>query len=224
MKKPFILTLMLLFTSFTIFAFETSYVINAYKYTNESITLNVYDTLSGSLTNLGEVAENKSNELDITNYVDALITPGSSTTINNPVSNSVFSIIVIGVESMTETDTTARSYSVTVNLGPMTNENDGTILPIYYELFNQKSEFTGSGSNVATPLGTITNSNGTVSSSSTDIDIVLPWTVQRTSDKAPTTVIWETRCAIAAAISQDSYDNASTGNYYADVTVTLEVN
>lgn len=221
MRKNMIIFICILFLSFNSYATETKYVISAYKFTEESIAMNVYDNLSGSLYNLGTSESEKSESLDITKYLTPLLYTGSDK-IADPISQSVFTVFVVGTESINNTE--ARSYSVSISLSPFIHDANSSIIPVYYEVVNTGTEYLGSADS---PVSISPASGGTsaaTANSSTPVELGYAWSVQRTADSAPNVIAWEAKCSIAAAISSADYDSADIGAYSANVTITLEVN
>lgn len=219
MKKNIFIFICMLFLSINLYAIDTTYEISAYKFTTENITMNVYDNLSGSLQNLGNSTPEKVEEIDITAYIKPLLYSGS-TKISDVVSQSVFSIYVAGTERLNNTK--ARTYTVNVSITPFIHDESAKIIPVYYELGNIAIEYLGTGTNVSVSEVSSGTKTATANSSS-PVSLGHSWSVQRTNNSAPNTITWESKCSVAAGISNTDYDNADTGAYTANVTITLEV-
>lgn len=199
-------------------SYETNFEISAYKFTEESINMNVYDTLSGSLKNLGSSSSDKINDLDITDYISALLYDDEAAVNNNR--NSAFGIIVIGNEHIATTE--ARSYTLSLSLSSMKNIDDQDIaLPIYYVLGNNEVTHTGSSGDIVTTTS-VKGAPG-IADGSTPLNLSHTWTIKRASSNAPNNVSWESRCIVAIAISREDYSEVPIGSYSADIVVTLEV-
>lgn len=219
MKKLFILFIIIAIPLYA--STMTTYEINAYKFTESTLSMNVYSTLSGSLDALGNSTAEKTSAIDLSSYAQELM--HSEYEIQDFNQHQLFSALVIGKLSLNSSDTNTYSYSLLFSLGAFINDDDSSgIIPVHYEIGNYDMTHTA-GEKISTSETTGYPQSITVSST-TPQSLSFSWTLQRSEESASISIPFEARCGVAALINNNDYDAAPIGSYTATVTVTLEVN
>ena len=219
MKKVIITLLVLLATSFSLFAVTSdtaSFMIRAYKVGSsdtEYIEMEVYDALTGTLQNVE--AESTVYLTPYTNNLKVTSTSFSSSSLEPYDEHVIFSFRVSGNNK--------GSFTCNVKISPLTKESDeDEIIKAYYELRDTTCVFTTNykttgknGGKTKRAAGAITamtvsDSDGTLSSS---------WSVNTSSLENG-----RFQGSVGMAIMAADYSAAANGVYKANVTVNVVVN
>ena len=224
MKKVIITLLVLLATSFSLFAVtettnEATLNIKAYKignYNTKYITLSVFDALVGDLDTI-----KKKDTIDLTSYTKDLLNPykedDSPYSVEPYADHVIFSLRISGNSSTPE-----GGLKCTVVITPLQKtENNSVISTIdtYYEMRDVSCVFTSNyktttDTNGRTKLTIGKTSGYPKETSNLTMDFTMKINVGNVAFEN-----WRTLASIGVSIGNESYDAAKTGIYYATVTI-----
>ncbi len=229
MKKGIIVLLLIASLVFSLSATDRSEAtlkINAYKTgsgsTEEQLILKVYDSVTGSLTTLGN-----NDKIDIDDY---LSTTDTSNKLLGEVSTSSTGrlLFVTHVEgNMT------GSFTIKVVMSPLAYRDNGKFdldkrIPFYFHPMNVLCYFKNAGAKTNgtyTIAGNTTSTTGAIVNTTDNGSISFNWKVSNTGgDKLISDDVWVYRGGVGMVISKDDYAKSPNGKYASTVTVTLEAN
>ena len=220
MKKVIITLLVLLATSFSLFAVTSdtaSFMVRAYKvgtHDDSYLNMGVYDALTGTL----QTVDSSYNEIDLTPYTNNIRSNsiGTSSSVERYDRHVIFSFRVSGNYN--------GSFKCTVDIGAFELQTDKTkTITAYYEMRDVSCVFLTNYSTTITQGGKTQidakTENVTVPSSGTITPISVTWTVKELTELEN----WRLQGSVGMAIEKDKYSSAANGVYKASVTITLEV-
>ena len=223
MKKVIITLLVLLATSFSLFAVTSdtaSFMIRAYKVGSsdtEYIEMEVYDALTGTLQNVE--AESTVYLTPYTNNLKVTSTSFSSSSLEPYDEHVIFSFRVSGNNK--------GSFTCNVTISPLTKEktlatDEDEIIKAYYELRDTTCVFTTNYKTTGNNGGTTTLAAGAITAmtvSDSDGTLSSSWSVNTSSLEN-----WRFQGSVGMAIMAADYSAAANGVYKANVTVNMVVN
>ena len=220
MKKISIVLLILLFSTFAVFAVTTdtaTFTVRAYKVGEQTVSyinMGVYDALTGTL----QTVDSSYNEIDLTPYTNNIRSNsiGTSSSVEPYDRHVIFSFRVSGNYN--------GSFKCTVDIGAFELQTDKTkTITAYYEMRDVSCVFLTNYSTTITKGGKTQidakTENVTVPSSGTITPISVTWTVKELTELEN----WRLQGSVGMAIEKDKYSSAANGVYKASVTITLEV-
>ena len=220
MKKVIITILVLLATSFSLFAVTSdtaSFMVRAYKvgtHDDSYLNMGVYDALTGTL----QTVDSSYNKIDLTPYTNNLKSNsiGTSSSVEPYDRHVIFSFRVSGNYN--------GSFKCTVDIGAFELQTDKTkTITAYYEMRDVSCVFLTNYSTTITKGGKTQidakTENVTVPSSGTITPISVTWTVKELTELEN----WRLQGSVGMAIEKEKYSSAANGVYKASVTITLEV-
>ena len=233
MRKHIILSILTisLFCS-SLFASETtSYIISAYKQTSQNAgtySMNIYDTLHGSLELLGSSTSYQHSNIELTDILPQFFyNDGDGKKIDDFNEHLLFAVLSFGTTSVPKAswgypNTTNGTATVTlkVDVTAFKNTKESSYIPIYLEYNNVEFILLSAPNSVSrnTPTKTA-NSTATQNQNASFTQTI---TLSNSSTSGAVNASWEGTIAFAMGINRSDYNNAPLGEYISTVTVTLE--
>ena len=228
--RKYILPILLisLFCSSLYASDTTSYRISAFKQstlTTGSYTMNIYDTLHGSLEVLGQ---NKTASIDLSHILPHFFyNNGDNPKINDFNEHLLFAALSFGTTSVPKRTKKGNKYTngtaiitIKVSVSSFYNKEDDYHIPAYIEYGN--SEFTILSGSPTKPTFSVTPSaTNATAIEGKDATITKTVTLTNSTDN-DITASWEDSFAFAMGINKSDYDAAPIGGYVSNVTVTME--
>ena len=227
MKKVIITLLVLLATSFSLFAVtettnEATLNIKAYKIGNAGVkylSLSVFDALTGNLDTISE-----GDTINLTNYTDKILNPiknDSSYSLVPYDEHVVFSLRISGNASTPGSGKLSCSVSITPFQKRDSEGNVESTIEAYYEMRDITCVFTKNYKTTTDTNGRIKLKKGTTSgtvTSSTNATMGFSMTID-VGDAENELENWRAQASIGVSVSNTSYKNAKNGSHYANVII-----
>lgn len=220
MKKISIVLLILLFSTFAVFAVTTdtaTFTVRAYKVGEQTVSyinMGVYDALTGTL----QTVDSSYNEIDLTPYSNNLKSNdiGTASSLEPYDKHVIFSYRVSGNYN--------GSFKCTVDIGAFSLSSDSTkTLTAYYEMRDVSCIFLTSYSTTGKDEGKTQIDSKVESITVPSSGTVTPLSVQWSVSKLTKLQNWRLQGSVGMAIKKEDYTAADSGVYKAAVKITLEV-
>ena len=220
MKKVIITLLVLLATSFSLFAVTSdtaSFMVRAYKvgtHDDSYLNMGVYDALTGTL----QTVDSSYNEIDLTPYTNNIRSNsiGTSSSVEPYDRHVIFSFRVSGNYN--------GSFKCTVDIGAFELQTDKTkTITAYYEMRDVSCIFLTNYSTTGKDEGKTQIDSKVESITVPSSGTVTPLSVQWSVSELTKLQNWRLRGSVGMAIKKEDYTAADPGVYKAAVKITLEV-
>ena len=220
MKKISIVLLILLFSTFAVFAVTTdtaTFTVRAYKVGEQTVSylnMGVYDALTGTL----QTVDSSYNEIDLTPYSNNLKSNdiGTASSLEPYDKHVIFSYRVSGNYN--------GSFKCTVDIGAFSLSSDSTkTLTAYYEMRDVSCIFLTSYSTTGKDEGKTQIDSKVESITVPSSGTVTPLSVQWSVSELTKLQNWRLQGSVGMAIKKEDYTAADPGVYKAAVKITLEV-
>lgn len=220
MKKISIVLLILLFSTFAVFAVTTdtaTFTVRAYKVGEQTVSyinMGVYDALTGTL----QTVDSSYNEIDLTPYSNNLKSNdiGTASSLEPYDKHVIFSYRVSGNYN--------GSFKCTVDIGAFSLSSDSTkTLTAYYEMRDVSCIFLTSYSTTGKDEGKTQIDSKVESITVPSSGTVTPLSVQWSVSELTKLQNWRLQGSVGMAIKKEDYTAADSGVYKAAVKITLEV-
>lgn len=220
MKKISIVLLILLFSTFAVFAVTTdtaTFTVRAYKVGEQTVSyinMGVYDALTGTL----QTVDSSYNEIDLTPYSNNLKSNdiGTASSLEPYDKHVIFSYRVNGNYN--------GSFKCTVDIGAFSLSSDSTkTLTAYYEMRDVSCIFLTSYSTTGKDEGKTQIDSKVESITVPSSGTVTPLSVQWSVSELTKLQNWRLQGSVGMAIKKEDYTAADSGVYKAAVMITLEV-
>ena len=220
MKKISIVLLILLFSTFAVFAVTTdtaTFTVRAYKVGEQTVSyinMGVYDALTGTLQTVDSIY----NEIDLTPYSNNLKSNdiGTASSLEPYDKHVIFSYRVSGNYN--------GSFKCTVDIGACSLSSDSTkTLTAYYEMRDVSCIFLTSYSTTGKDEGKTQIDSKVESITVPSSGTVTPLSVQWSVSELTKLQNWRLQGSVGMAIKKEDYTAADPGVYKAAVKITLEV-
>ena len=237
MRKYIILPILLisLFCSSLYASDTTTYHITAYKQginTPGTYSMNIYDTLHGSLEVLGQNTASethKTDSIDLSHILGHFFYNAGEDEVDNFNEHLLFAVLSFGTTSVpkrtynwwnsTYTNGTA-SITIKITVSTFYNQKDDHHIPVYIEYGNAEFEVLSTSPTKPTQNNAVSASSAIASKGK---DATITQTVTFTNETYNNiTVSWQDTIAFAMGINRSDYDAAPIGDYVSNVTVTME--
>ena len=220
MKKISIVLLILLFSTFAVFAVTTdtaTFTVRAYKVGEQTVSyinMGVYDALTGTL----QTVDSSYNEIDLTPYSNNLKSNdiGTASSLEPYDKHVIFSYRVSGNYN--------GSFKCTVDIGAFSLSSDSTkTLTAYYEMRDVSCIFLTNYSTTGKDEGKTQIDSKVESITVPSSGTVTPLSVQWSVSELTKLQNWRLQGSVGMAIKKEDYTAADPGVYKAAVKITLEV-
>ena len=236
--RKYILAILLisLFCSSLYASDTTTYHITAFKQetkTPGTYSMNIYDTLHGSLEVLGQNTASethKTDQIDLSHILGHFFYNSGEDEVDNFNEHLLFAVLSFGttiVPKRTQTGWWNPTYtngtaSITIKITVSTfyNEEDDHHIPVYIEYGNAEFEVLSTSPTKPTQNKAVSASSA-IASKGKDATITQTVTFTNETD-SNITVSWQDTIAFAMGINRSDYDAAPIGDYVSNVTVTME--
>ena len=220
MKKISIVLLILLFSTFAVFAVTTdtaTFTVRAYKVGEQTVSylnMGVYDALTGTL----QTVDSRYNEIDLTPYSNNLKSNdiGAASSLEPYDKHVIFSYRVSGNYN--------GSFKCTVDIGAFELQTDKTkTITAYYEMRDVSCIFLTNYSTTGKDEGKTQIDSKVESITVPSSETVTPLSVQWSVSELTKLQNWRLQGSVGMAIKKEDYTAADPGVYKAAVKITLEV-
>ena len=220
MKKISIVLLILLFSTFAVFAVTTdtaTFTVRAYKVGEQTVSylnMGVYDALTGTL----QTVDSRYNEIDLTPYSNNLKSNdiGAASSLEPYDKHVIFSYRVSGNYN--------GSFKCTVDIGAFELQTDKTkTITAYYEMRDVSCIFLTNYSTTGKDEGKTQIDSKVESITVPSSGTVTPLSVQWSVSELTKLQNWRLQGSVGMAIKKEDYTAADPGVYKAAVKITLEV-